>query len=92
MQTFLDPFLQLKEFEDIKYKLKKNRGILQISGCIDSQKEHLIYGLSRDLANRVIITYSDQKAKEIYEDYRFFDRNVLLYPARDCLLYTSRCV
>ena len=89
MQTFLDPFLQLKEFEDIKYQLKKNRGILQISGCIDSQKEHLIYGLSREFANRVIITYSDQKAKEIYEDYRFFDRNVLLYPARDLMFYQA---
>lgn len=89
MQSFLNPFLQLKEYEDIHKKLKKNRGLIQVSGCIDSQKSHLIYGLGQEFSKKLIITYSDRKAKEIYEDYRFFDRNVRIYPARDLIFYQA---
>ena len=42
----------------------------------------------RDRKYKVIVTYNDLKAKEIYEEYRFYDRNVMLYPAKDLI----RCV
>ena len=34
-----------------------------------------------------IITYSEQKAKEIYEDCRYFDRQAVLYQAKDFLFF-----
>ena len=46
MQAFLKPLKELAEYEEICRILKKNQGILQVSGCMESQKAHLIGGLS----------------------------------------------
>ena len=63
MRAFLEPLNNLNAFEEIRGKLKKNRGILQLSGCVDSQKVHMAYGLWQDYPCRLILTYSEQKAK-----------------------------
>lgn len=47
MEAFLQPLQGLAEFEEIKKRCGANRGILNVSGCMESQKVHLMYGLSR---------------------------------------------
>ena len=47
MKTFLQPLQNLAEMEEIQKQAKKNRGILEISGCMESQKAHLMYGSFR---------------------------------------------
>ena len=39
--------------------------------------------------NKLIVTASEQRARELYDDYRFFDKNVVYYPAKDVLFYQS---
>lgn len=39
--------------------------------------------------NKIIVTFNEQKAREILEDYRFFDRETLYFPAKDILFYQS---
>ena len=46
MEAFLQPLQGLAEFEEIKKRCGANRGILNVSGCMESQKVHLMYGLS----------------------------------------------
>ncbi|MDO5538952.1 MAG: transcription-repair coupling factor [Eubacteriales bacterium] len=89
MKAFTAPLKGLEEFEQIRSGLKKNCGILQISGCIESQKSHLMYCAGEDYSRKLIITYSDLRAREIYENYSFFDRKVLFYPARDLMFYNA---
>ena len=38
---------------------------------------------------RLILASNELKAKEIYEDYRFFDPKVLLYPAKDLIFFSA---
>ncbi len=38
---------------------------------------------------KLIVTYSEDRAKEILDDYSFFDRNILYYPAKDVLFYSA---
>jgi len=89
MQTFLQPLRELGEFENAKETLDRHTGIVQIAGCMDSQKAHVIYGLGHDKKYRVILAANELKAKELYEDYRFFDPNVLLYPAKDLIFFSA---
>ena len=89
MHTFLYPLSQLAEYGEIREKLKKETGIIQISGCVESQKAQLVFGLS-DLSHmKLIVAENDLKARQLYEDYCFFDREVLLYPARDLIFYQA---
>ena len=87
MKAFLEPFQQLGIYEELTKRLKKNRGVLLLSGCVDSQKVHAASSLWQGWPYRMILTYSEQKAREIYEDCRYFDREAVLYQAKDFLFF-----
>ena len=89
MKAFLTPLQGLAEFEQIKEKSKTNKGILQVSGCMESQKSHLMYGLSGIAPYRLILAEDERRAREIYEDYRFYDRKEYSYPAKDLLFFQA---
>ena len=89
MRALTTPLQELSIYEEIKKALKKDRANLSLTGCIDSQKLHMIYGLSDGFQYKIIVTFSDLKAKELYEDYKFYDRNVCVYPAKDLIFYQA---
>lgn len=83
------PLEELGEIEEIKKQLKKGRFCASLTGCMESQKLHMIYGLGDGFKNKLIVTFSDQRVKELMEDYRFYDRNVKVYPAKDLIFYQA---
>ena len=86
---FANPLEELIEYQDLKRDLERSQGPLLVSGCLDSQKCHLMSELS-DLSDwKLIVTYDDQRAREICDDYRCFALDAHLYPARDLLFYSS---
>ncbi|MCF0134336.1 MAG: transcription-repair coupling factor [Blautia sp.] len=89
MKTILTPFQSLADFDRVCKDIQQNNGFQQISGCIESQKVHMMYGLSGLFPCRLIIAEDERRAKEIYEDYRFYDKEVLYYPAKDLLFYQA---
>ncbi|MBQ9123936.1 MAG: transcription-repair coupling factor [Lachnospiraceae bacterium] len=88
MQALLAPLKELAEYEEIQALVKKKQTVA-LSGLVDSQKLHMMYGLSDGFKYKVIVTYSDLRAREIYEEFKFYDRNVLLYPAKDLIFFQA---
>ncbi|MCD7724470.1 MAG: transcription-repair coupling factor [Clostridiales bacterium] len=89
MRALLAPLEELGEYEEIKKTLSKEQASVALTGCVDSQKLHMIYGLGDDFRYKIIVTFSDLKAKELYEDYQFYDRSVMLYPAKDLIFFQA---
>lgn len=89
MKAFIQPLQGLAEFEQIQKCTGENRGIMEISGCIGSQKVHMMYGLSGLFPSHLILAEDEKRAKEIYEDYRFYDKEVYYYPAKDLLFFQA---
>ncbi len=89
MRAFLEPLRSLEEMEKLRAQLRKEPGIRMVSGCIDPQKPHLMYGLGNDFKYKVIVTFNEQKARELCEEYRFFEPGAVYYPAKDILFYQS---
>lgn len=99
MNSLVKPLIQMNEFNDIKTALNKEGGLVLVSGCIDSQKTHFMYALSeaenetdktdKKFKNKIVIAGNELKAKELYEDYKFFNRDVFLYPAKDLIFYNA---
>ena len=87
MQAFLAPLEELADYQEILRDRRKGTGIVQIAGCVNSQKTHLMYALGDGCEYRVIAFSSEEKAKRAYEEYRFLTEDVYLYPARDLLFY-----
>ena len=89
MRALLAPLEELGEYEEIKKMLVSKQACVALSGCVDSQKLHMVYGIGDGFRNKIIVTFSDLRAKELYEDYKFYDRNVMLYPAKDLIFFQA---
>ncbi|WP_282923941.1 transcription-repair coupling factor [Mediterraneibacter massiliensis] len=89
MQAFLAPLNELADYQKIKKERRKEEGLIQISGCVNSQKTHLMYALGDGFGYKIIAFSSEEKAKKAYEEYRFLEENVFLYPAKDLLFYQA---
>ena len=61
---------------------------MEMEGCVEQQKAHLVFGVC-DTPFRLIITHNEIRARQLYEEYRFFDRNVVYYPAKDFIFYNA---
>ena len=89
MEALVQPLLGLAEFEDIQKEIRKGAGMVQVAGCVDSQKAHFIYGRTKGDGTKLIIAEDDIKAKALYEDYRFYDDKTQFYPAKDLIFYQA---
>lgn len=89
MKAIDAPFYELYEYETIRELFKEKKGIVSADGCVDPQKLHMVHGLSDDYDHKIIATFSEVKAREIYEDYKFYDSNVLYFPAKDLIFYQA---
>ena len=89
MKAFTQPLQNLAEYEEIRQSVEKGEGIVQITGCSASQKANLLYGLSDMAPLRLVLCEDERRAKELWEDYRFYDKNALYYPAKDLLFFQA---
>ncbi len=89
MSLLVQPIQALTDYEEIKKHLGQSCGVLQLSGCIDAIKPYLIQGLSQGGTVKLLVTFSEQKAKELVEEYKVYDRSVVYYPAKDVLFYQA---
>lgn len=91
MKTFQTPLLESNDYSLIIKSLKEKpsgEGIC-ISGCSGSGQVHFMSGITDRYQYGVIITYSDRRAREIYEDYLLYDKNVVYYPAKDFIFFNA---
>lgn len=89
MNTILAPLRELGEYEDIQKQLNTQQGKVSISGCVDSQKLHMIYGFTEKYDVKLIVTYSDMKAKELLDDCKLYCRESYYFPAKDLIFYQA---
>ena len=89
MEAFLEPLRGLKDFLELEQFVSEQKGIAAAVGCMDTQKTHMIYGLNNGAGARIIVTFNEQKARELLESYRYFDGRALYFPAKDILFYQS---
>ncbi|MBS6722140.1 MAG: transcription-repair coupling factor [Clostridiales bacterium] len=89
MGVLAEPLRRLSEYLNIEQYAKEGRYPIGVTGCVDSQKGHFIANLGEKAPCRLVITWKEEKAREMYEDLSFFDRNTLHYPSKDILFYSA---
>lgn len=88
MKAFVEHLKEFSFYEDAKKQLNKGKTIA-ISGCAAAQKCQMIYAQGMDYRYKIVMAADDVKAKELYEDYLFFDKNVSLFPAKDYIFFDA---
>ncbi len=89
METLLAPLREWEEYNELKIAVEQGNTPVQVSGCLDIQKCHFVYGMEDDFDVRLIVTHNEVRAKEIMEDYGIYRSNVLYYPAKDLIFYSA---
>ena len=88
MKVFTEHLKEFSFYEDAVRQLKKGKTVA-ISGCAMAQKCQMIYAQGSDYKYKIVIAADDVKAKELYEDYLFFDREVAVFPAKDYIFFQA---
>lgn len=87
MKALLAPLAELANYEEIRKNRTKENGMIQISGCVNTQKIHLLSGIGSGCGYKLVVFSNEEKAKKAYEEYLLFGEETYLYPARDLLFY-----
>ncbi len=88
-RVFENALAELAEFEELNTDLNRGKGPVLISGCMDSQRVHLMQEAGERLDWKLVVTSDEARAKEIYDDFRCFGDRVWMYPAKDLLFYNA---
>lgn len=88
MNILTTPVTQMSEYEDLRRYLE-NKKVVSVSGCMDSQKVNMIETLSDGYDCKIIATFSDLRVREIVEDLRMYERNIVAYPVKDMIFYQA---
>lgn len=88
---FTDPLSGLKDYNLIKEELNgSSQGkAYQVTGTADSGEIHFAASLGSNFKYKVIITFNDIRAREIYDDMKSFDANTFYYPAKDFIFFSA---
>lgn len=89
LEGFYQPLQELECYRLLEEHVCHNQGPALAAGCIDPLKPHIMSALKRDESSRLIVTYSEQRARELLAEYHFYNRKAVYYPARDILFYQS---
>ena len=89
MKALNGPLSELASFDEAQKTLKTKSNCVLVTGTVDSQKWNLADALTEGFKDRLIVTYSEVRVKEIYEDYRMYDKNVRMFPAKDAIFYQA---
>jgi transcription-repair coupling factor (superfamily II helicase) len=87
---WLDPMLRWDEFIKMKKAVQEGIGPTLVFGLSETQKSHAVSSLLYPIEGQCLfITYSDTRAKEIYEDLKFYIGEKAMYlPPRDIVFYS----
>ena len=85
MKAINEPVKHTENYIQIKDWLKQQDGIVNISGNDGTDRVYLMHAFSSDAHVRLVVTYSEQRMEQLYEDFRFYDKAVYMYPSKDIL-------
>ena len=88
---FTAPLSGLNDYNLIKAELNGSsvQSSIQGTGAADSGMAHFSAALGSNYKYKVIVTFSDVRAREIYDDMKSFDPNTFYYPPKDFIFFSA---
>lgn len=93
MENFLaDTMLSLESYKNLVEDIKKKKRIISVNGVLEEALGHFVYSINChvDKSRKVFISYSEARAKKIYEDLiNLGIKNVYYFPKKEDFIYSS---
>lgn len=87
METLILPVREDAAMVKLQDAITKKTLPAHLWGMDRSVRPLIMEALRGNNAFTLVVTYDEARAEKLYDDYRFFDRNVYIYPAKDALFY-----
>ena len=88
MNVFDSLLSNLPDLDEIKKNLRDGEGVA-VSGLVDSAKAHFLSVTLSDFPVKVIVTHNERRAKELYLDISFFEKDVVFFPEKDFIFFQA---
>lgn len=88
-EIFKNPLNELAEYESFSEALLSGSGMIGMSGLLDSEKVHFMSTFLGKKKYQLVVTYSEQRAREIAEDYRLFSPDVKVLVPKDLIFFSA---
>lgn len=85
MKAVTDPISHISGLK--KLREKQGKTLASVTGVNRSSRAPIMQYLRGDEKLSLVITFDEARAEKLVEDYRFYDKDVFLYPAKDVLFY-----
>ena len=89
MNALRTPITEINGIEETIKSIMSGKASVNISGCLESQKVNAAAALIPEDFKTLVIAENDLKARQLYEDWQLYDKDVILYPARDMIFYQA---
>lgn len=90
MSTIKKVLLEQGECKNlIDYMNKKSLSKALVNGVIDSAKTGIMSILSENTKTTVIITYDEKRARELYEDFKYYSDDIYFYPGKELIFINA---
>lgn len=86
MSIYTKGLLEDASFSESRQLLEEG-GKVFASSCVETQKLALIKALGGNFKYKLLITYNENKAREMLDDARYFGKRAFFYPAKDFIFY-----
>jgi len=87
LETLLTPVREYPVMKELQDAVKDNNLPVHLWGMSRSIRPLIELSMRGDNAFTLVVTYDEARAEKLYDDYRFYDRDVFIYPAKDALFY-----
>ncbi|MGN0437344.1 MAG: transcription-repair coupling factor [Lachnospiraceae bacterium] len=88
MEVLRAPFRLSKLSEEYEQAKQNGKMPVEITGTDGFARYYTMDNLGVGRL-KIIVTYNEDRAKEILDGFSFFDKNILYYPAKDALFYSA---
>lgn len=84
MKALSEPLEQLNSFIQVKEYLQEGKGPVHISGTECSDRVFVMNGCAESADVRLVVTYDEERANRLYEDFRFYEKMFSYILQRTC--------
>lgn len=86
---FRNPLNELAEYQSFSEVLLSGSGMTGMTGLLDSEKVHFMSTFLGKRKYQLIVTYSEQRTREIADDYRLFSPDVRVLVPKDLIFFSA---
>ncbi len=87
MDAIRIPVSEMNCIKKAEQAIREKKLPVTVWGAAKNVRPLVMEALRGEAEQVLIVTYDEARADQLYQDYRFYDRDVFIYPAKDVLFY-----